>query len=115
VEALTGEPDGRRAELSVREGERVPDGLPDGDFIAGSLAGGGIFVVHADPRILISGEIVAQAANGLLRPCVTLEMSGHALNHLGALLKIRAVNREVVYRITGYVPEVHGYIGEWPD
>jgi hypothetical protein len=42
-------------------------------------------------------------------------MSGHALNHLGALLKIRAVNREIVYRITGYVPEVRGYIGEWPD
>jgi hypothetical protein len=69
---------------------------------------------HADPRILISAELIDQVA---FRTCVDVELDlSHAADgHVGALLKISAVNRTVIYRIAEYVPAIHGYIAEWPD
>jgi hypothetical protein len=114
------------AELTVTDGRPPPAGLPDGECIGTRLDGGAVRVDRADPCILISGE--------LLDEIVRFADSGHlagnwlALNawldttacqpgygYVGAVLKIDGVNRHVVYHVTGYVPRINGYIGEWPD
>jgi hypothetical protein len=98
-----------------------PDDLPRGECICTRMEDGTIRVDHADPRILISGELL-NATMGIrngLRPlgCVLLDLTGCLPGHgyVGAVLHIRAVNRQVVYRITDYVPRIRGYVGEWPD
>jgi hypothetical protein len=53
------------------------------------------------------------------RPCrhqvaMPAELSVRA-DYDGALLKISAVNRTVIYSITEYIPAVYAYIAEWPD
>jgi hypothetical protein len=34
---------------------------------------------------------------------------------IGALLTIDGANRQVVYRITGWLPRIRGFTAEWPD
>jgi hypothetical protein len=69
--------------------------------------GDGIVVVQADPRVLIAGELhdLMREGRGLHR-CVTLD---------GDLLRIRAKNRTVIYRVGEYIPERRAYFAEWPD
>lgn len=105
-------------ELAVRPGWQSPDGLPRGECILTRLEDGSIRVDHADPRVLISAELLAMIFTEAV-PGVSLSAPAENANGTpfweGAVLKIEAVNRTVIYRITGYVPAVHGYIGEWPD
>ena len=105
-----GEPEGGRAELAVREGERVPEGLPDGDCVITRLADDSLRIDRADPRILVSAELLESIADGVSPWASVVPRAA-----VGAVLKIRGVNREVVYRITGYIEAVRGYIAERPD
>jgi hypothetical protein len=108
------------AELTVTDGMPPPADLPDGDCIMTRLADGTIRIDHADPRILISAELLAEA---FIRPAPGVSLSTDLIRQdrngtpfwEGAVLKIEGANRTVIYRIGEYVPRVHGYIGEWPD
>src|SRR5258708_3606677 len=103
------------AELAVTDGMPPPAGLPDGEVIVHRVKDS-IWIAHADPRILIAAEILAQAAAGTM-PHVWLDWPHPPDDpfYAGAVLKIDGVNRTVIYRITEYVPRVRGYIAEWPD
>ena len=106
-------------ELAVTGGMPPPSGLPRGECICTRLDGGDIRIDHADPRILISAELLYAFTDAPV-PDISLRWpspppaSGRFLYN-GAVLTIRGINRTVVYRISEYVPSVHGYIGEWPD
>jgi hypothetical protein len=101
------------AELALRDGFTTPSDLPRGDCIMTSLGGGSIRVDHADPRVLISAEVLDNAAD---HPddCVRLDLDT-CHTYVGSVLKISGVNRRVVYRIVEHVPAVNAYIGQWPD
>jgi hypothetical protein len=77
------------------------------------LADGTLRIDHADPRLLISAEVLDVIAAGM-SPHVTMDPAT-APPYTGAVLTISAVNRQVAYRITSYVASVHGYIGEAQD
>lgn len=107
------------AELASRDGRPPPADLPDGEFICTSLPDGSIRIDQADPRILISGELldIIVMCPG---PYVEVNTAGcmpppWRATYVGAVLGIHAVNRTVIYRITEFVPRIYGYIGEWPD
>jgi hypothetical protein len=92
-----------------------------GDFWCTRLEDGSIRVDQADPRILISADLLYKITDVLVPPPgVSLRWpspppaSGRFLYN-GAVLTIHGVNRTVIYRITEYVPRVHGYVAEWPD
>ncbi len=98
----------------------VPAGLPRGQCAMTRLANGSIRIDHADPRILISAELLSLV---FTNPAPGVSINTGLLRDgengtpfwEGALLKIEGVNRTVIYRIGEYVSRVHGYIGEWPD
>ena len=113
------------AELAVTDGRPPPGDLPVGECVVtavhddeGEVAG--FRIDHADPRILVSSTLLAEAFIAPA-PGVTLstDMVREGPNGTpfweGAVLKIEGVNRTVIYRIGEYVPRVRGYIGEWPD
>lgn len=112
-------------ELAVREGFPLPLNLPEGNFsFTLTQHDDGTFIVdQADPKVLISGEFLSVIDQGDCRPGIVLDRrhgtcrcEGGGEHHFsGALLKIHAANRNVLYRITEYVPAVNGYIGEWPE
>jgi hypothetical protein len=103
--------------------------LPRGECITTRLDDGSIRIDRADPRILISGELFEgwhdsddsdDSDEVTLRctceSCPASSPVDPALHcPVGDVVTLRAVNRTVIYRITGYVPRVHAYIGEWPD
>ena len=83
---------------------------------------------RADPRILISAELldtIVTTPIGMAGDTIRLSGQRNAWlvpacarpdhDYTGAVLHIDGINQHVVYRITGYVPRVRGYIGEWPD
>ena len=78
---------------------------------------GELHIDHADPRIVISAFLVDTIAFGMAAPQASLTMTGKTIanGHVGALLKIRGVNRQVVYRLTEWLPSIRAYIGEWPE
>jgi hypothetical protein len=114
-----------------RDGMPPPAGLPDGECICTRLDDGSIRIDQADPRILISGEVL----DAIIRRPSSVLLPGYALalrsrtrldtagcmpppwraTYVGAVLHIDGVNRQVVYRVTDYVARINGYIGEWPD
>jgi hypothetical protein len=108
------------AEPALRDGYLTPTGLPRGECTVtrfyvedGSIR---LRINHADPRVLISAELLAEVYIAP-SPGVSLspECPGGRGYGVGAVLRIEGVNCTVIYRITEYVPAVHGYIGEWPD
>jgi hypothetical protein len=101
------------ADLAALTLKLPPADLQCGEFICTRLDDGGIRIDHADPRVLISAEIL-DAVNGAGPRSAWLDLARCA-TYDGVLLKIHGVNRTVIYRITEYVPRIHGYIGEWPD
>jgi hypothetical protein len=112
------------AELAARAGLPVPADLPRGYFIYTELPDGRIRINHADPRILISGRLFEgwhdeddSAMVALRCICEDCPDSIDPALHcpIGDVVTIHGVNRTVIYRITEYVPSVHGYIGHWPD
>lgn len=62
-------------------------------------------IEHADPRIVITDELLSEIAAGNSRFCTLRD----------GVLRIEGTNRTVVYRIGEYrlVPNVH--YAEWPD
>lgn len=76
-----------------------------------------MWVDHADPRIMISAELIDMWARGELRPEVTLDRLNFTRpnGHVGAVIRIDAANRTLVYRLAEYLPSHFGYIAEWPD
>jgi hypothetical protein len=92
---------------------RPPADLPRGECIMTSLPDGSIRIDQADPRILISAELLDAIAAAPTRNTWLDRTGGPHLQD--ALLKIHGVNRTVTYRIVDYVPSVKGYIGQWPD
>lgn len=103
------------AELAVTDGMPPPADLPRGECIMTQLYDehrqrAGIRIDRADPRILISAELLEMIGRGEGAPGISLEP-----HWTGGILKISGVNRTVIYRVTDYVPRVHGYIAEWPD
>jgi hypothetical protein len=93
-----------------------PPGLPSGVFACREVDGE-LIIDQADPRIVISAPIVDSVASGRARPEVTLSRVDFTFpnGHVGALLKIRAANRHVVYRLTEWLPSIRAYVGEWPE
>jgi hypothetical protein len=108
-----------RAELTVTDG-LPPEDLPRGDFFSTLLYDeheqpAGVRIDHADPRILISGELLDQFHDDP-GPVVSVDPGENCcFSYVGAVVKIHGVNRTVIYRITDFVPRVNGYIAEWPD
>lgn len=92
---------------------RVPD-LPQGEVIT-RRADGHLWVDHADPRIVISLQLLDLIVRGECLPEVTIRLADFAFAWTGAVMRIEAANRTLVYRLTDYLPWYHGYIAEWPD
>lgn len=99
-------------------GDPRMDDLPKGEF-AVSRRDGHLWVNHADSRILISLEFLDAIVRGEECPEMTIRVRDESYAGpgcwLGAVIRIEAVNRTVVYRLTGYADWCLGYIGEWPD
>jgi len=103
------------AEFAVTDGMPPPSHLPDGECIC-SVVDGVLRIARADPRILISAELldILEDRGGWHADLDTTGCKpGHG--YVGAVLKIDGVNQQVVYRIVDMVPRINGYIGEWPD
>lgn len=93
-----------------------PAGAPSGIFTC-HPEGESLVIDHADPRVVISAQIVDQVARGEARPEATLDRLDFTVpnGHVGALLKIQGANRNVVYRLTEWLPSIRAYVGEWPE
>jgi hypothetical protein len=104
-----------RAELT---GPRPP-GVPDGECIVTRLDSRRLRIDRADPRILISAELLESVRDDEMVPGVSLREAIRSSRSgpigIGSVLRIEAVNRTVIYQITYYVRSVHGYVGQWPD
>jgi hypothetical protein len=82
-------------------------------------------VQQADPRILISAELLEKIAAGRYHRAVTLTGDADRITraHQGThypdgpdmVLTINAANRKVIYRIAEYLFERDSYVAEWPD
>jgi hypothetical protein len=87
-----------------------PPGAPTGVFTChGDLDE--LVVDQADPRLVISAELIDHIADHP-HPNAFLDVTG-CRDFIGALLKIRGVNRNVVYRLTGWYPSIRGFLGEF--
>jgi hypothetical protein len=76
------------------------------------------WIDQADPRVPITTELLDMLAAGECVPEATLALPGIPdpdAPYTGARLRIDALNRTVIYRIGEYLPDLPGYIAEWPD
>lgn len=96
-----------RSELTW-EGTVAPPLKPVGDCIVTEAIDGSLHIDRADPRVLISAELLDQIKDGRAVAAVTLD---------GDLFRIAGTNRTVVYRIGEKVPDLNlnAYYAEWPD
>jgi hypothetical protein len=99
-------------ELAVTDGLPPPSDLPRGQF-AVTAVGDGYRIDRADPRVLISALLLDGIADHP-EPWAWLDTSG-CTTYMGALLRLTGTNRKVIYRITGWLPRIRAFIGEWPD
>lgn len=105
-------------ELATSDG--LPLDLPRGEFFATKMPDGRIRINRADPRVLVTAELLAMVFTDAVQvPGVVLSAPPDNENGTpfwtGALLKINGVNQNVVYRIGEWVPAMRSYIAEWPD
>ena len=92
------------SELTWRSG--TPSHLePVGDCVLTRFDDGTIRIERADPKILVSAELLDELRYGC-NPHVILD---------GNVLRIIAANRRVIYRIGEKVPDLHAFYAEWPD
>lgn len=87
-----------------------PPGAPSGVFsCSGDLDE--LFIDRADPRLVISAELVDHIVDHP-HPMVFVDPAGGG-DYVGALLKIYGVNRNVVYRLTERLPSIHAFVAEF--
>lgn len=87
-----------------------PPGAPTGVFYCtGDLDE--LVIEHADPRLVISAELLDHIADHP-HPRAFVDFTG-CHDYMGALLKIRGVNRTVIYRLTGWLPSIRGFTAEF--
>lgn len=87
-----------------------PPGAPTGVFTAsGDLDA--LVIEHADPRVVISAELIDHIVDHP-HPAAFVDLAG-CDTYIGALLKIRGANRNVVYRLAGWYPSIRGFLGEF--
>jgi len=93
-----------------------PAHAPSGVLVLSEHEDGSLTIDHADPHVTFSVEVIESAARGdTSQVTITgLNYTAHG-GHVGALLKIQAANRNVVYRLTEWLPTIRAYIGEWPE
>lgn len=109
-----------RAELTpLIPGDPRMNRLPKGtcEF---SRRDGRLWIDHADPRILISLELLDAIVLGEHAPEMTVRVLVNERNRghgswAGTVIRIDAANRTVLYRLTEYADFCLGYIAEWPD
>lgn len=82
-------------------------------------AGDRLWVLQAEPRILITGQLLWELEHGNGHPDVTLSPppSPHT-QHAGSVLTVRAENQTVIYRIGEQAAEhfqADLWPAEWPD
>lgn len=74
------------------------------------LDGWALRILRADPRVLVDAAVLGQILNN--HPDHPVQ----AIPQQDAVyLRIRGVNRTVVYRIGEYLPERRAYVAQWPD
>lgn len=110
---------GGRAELTpLIPGDPRMASLPKG-FWSFSRRDGKPWIDHTDPRILVSLELLDMIVRGECRPEVTIRVrDGHYAEPgcwLGAVIRVEAANRTVLYRLTEYKDFCLAYVAEWPD
>ena len=96
---------------------RVPQ-LPQGNCIV-SVKDHGLWIEHADPKVVISVQLLDLIRTGPADGVTLTFAAGHSRElgpcYEGAVLRIEAVNRTVIYRITEWLPWYLGCLAEWPD
>ncbi|MEU8278216.1 hypothetical protein ACFYOK_37385 [Microbispora bryophytorum] len=97
-----------RRELQLPDGWRGPGPWDNAGecIVTRHWDDGTLTVDRADPRILISAELLDEFREGKRTPEVTVTED---------VLRIEAANRTVIYRIGDKVPHLHAYLAEWPD
>ena len=108
-----------RAELTpLIPGDPRMDGLPTGSW-SFSRRDGRPWIDHADPCVLISLELLDMIVRGEMRPEVTVRVRDPHYSGpgcwLGAVIRIEAANRTVLYRLAEYKDFCLAYVAEWPD
>jgi hypothetical protein len=80
-------------------------------------ADGALLIDHADPRVMVSLQLLDRMVCGdCPEVTVTLDRLGPSPGcWTGAVIRIEAANRTLVYRLTEYLDWYLGYIAEWPD
>src|SRR2546421_345720 len=99
-------------ELAVTDGLPPPADLPRGECIVTRLEDGALRIDHADPRILISAELldtIVTTPIGMAGDTIRLSGQRNAWlvpacarpdhDYTGAVLHIDGINQHVVYRI----------------
>lgn len=66
----------------------------------------GLYIKQADPRVLITCEMLDEFKNGNIHKDVTLA---------DEILTINGMNRRVVYKLGKYNHSLNAYDLEWPD
>ena len=80
------------------------------------LEDGQVGIIHADPRIRISGSAAEAAAACELPYAIITPARRRWPPHLvGCTLKIYGRNRTVIYVLREYDPVNDWYLAEWPD
>jgi hypothetical protein len=87
-------------------GPVILDGRHYGDVILRGWWGGEVEIVRADPLTLISDVLLDEIRAGTTSEGIELE---------GDVLRIRATNRTVIYRIVEHRPDLRAHVLEWPD
>jgi hypothetical protein len=88
----------------VRKSGELAD-LTAGEIIAHNI-GRDLVIDKADPCILIAGTFIKRWLQGQHHPSVSLTEN---------VVRIKASNRTVIYRLIEYLPDRDAYIAEWPD
>jgi hypothetical protein len=74
-----------------------------------------LWIERADPRVVISFQLLDTIVRRECLPEVTIRPREYGFSWAGAVLRIEAANRTLVYRLTECVPRYLGWIMEWPD
>lgn len=88
-----------------------PAGAPLGTLATSLLRDGELHIDDADPRVVFSAELIDAIVDHPTER-VFVDLTG-CKDYMGALLKIRGVNRNVVYRFTGWYPKIRAFLGEF--